>query len=106
MWAGGVLEGALSELNISQNGFNADLLHKVQIEGKSHSVGIPGVVVESVLALQDPGNSEFLFFGQITARQTTVRPDVKVLAGWPSWANPPSRKDLSECVVTLVRVQS
>ncbi|MDH4175666.1 MAG: hypothetical protein OEV97_18185, partial [Betaproteobacteria bacterium] len=106
MWAGGVREGALRELNISQNGFNAELLHKVQVEGKSHSVGIPGVVVESVLALKDPANSEFLFFGQITPGQITVQPDAKVLAGWPSWANPPSRKDLSDCVVTLSRVQS
>jgi TPR repeat protein len=106
MWAGGVREGALSEINISQDGFNAELLHKVQLEGKSHSVGIPGVVVESVLALEDPANSEFLFLGQITAGQITVRPNAKVLDGWPSWANPPSRKDLSECVVTLSRVQS
>lgn len=106
MWAGGVREGALSELNISQDGLNAELLHKVQHEGKSHSVGIPGIVVESVLALQDPGNSDFVFLGQITPGQITVRPDAKVLAGWPSWANPPNRKDLSECVVTLNRVQS
>jgi len=106
MWAGGVREGALSEINISQDGFNAELLHKAQLEGKSHSVGIPGVVVESVLALEDPANSEFLFLGQITPGQIKVQPDAKVLAGWPSWANPPSRKDLSECVVTLSRIQS
>src|SRR6266704_2985937 len=56
MWAGGVREGVLRELTISQEGFKAQLAHQVQIEGKSHSVEISGIVVESVLAFQDPAN--------------------------------------------------
>ncbi len=101
LWAGGIREGALRELNISRDGFKVELVHTVQLEGKTHSVVVPGIVVESAIALVDPGNSDFLFLGQIRPGQITVRPDAKVLAGWPSWANPPSEKDLSECVVTL-----
>ncbi len=106
MWAGGVREGVLRELTISQEGFKAQLAHQVQIEGKSHSVEISGIVVESVLAFQDPANSDFGFWGQLTPGQITVRPDLKVLDAWPNWVKAPSRKDLSECVVTLSRIQS
>jgi TPR repeat protein len=105
MWAGGVHEGVLREMNISQDSFKADLVHKVELSGKTDSLEILGVVVESVLAFVDPANSEFLFIGRITPGQITVRPDARVLAGWPNWANPPSKKDLSECVVTLRRVE-
>lgn len=105
MWASGVREGILDDLNISQDGFKAQLVSQFQLEGKSQSVEIPGIVVESALAFDDPANSEFIFLGQITPGQITVRPDMRVLAAWPNWARPPRRKDLSECVVTLSPIQ-
>ena len=102
MWAGGIHEGLLRDLNISQDGFKAKLVHQFELEGKSHSVEIPGIVVESALAFEDPGNSDFGFLGQITPGEITLRPEVDaILAAWPNWVKAPSRKDLTECVVTL-----
>ena len=102
MWASGIREGVLGNLNISQDGFKAQLVYQFQLEGKSHSVEIPSIVVESALAFQDPANSDFGFLGQIASGEITVRPDVDaILAAWPNWVKAPSRKDLSECVVTL-----
>ncbi len=106
MWAGGIRDGVVGNINISQDGFNVQLVNDVQIEGKSRSVEIPGIVVESVLAFSDPANSEFGFLGHLTPGKITARPDLKLLDAWPNWVKAPSRKDLSECVVTLSRIQS
>jgi len=102
MWAGGVQEGVLGDLKISQDSFKARLVHQFHLEGKSHTVEIPGIVVESALVFDDPANSDFTFLGQIAPGQITVRPDVDaILAAWPNFVKAPSRKDLTECVVTL-----
>jgi len=73
--------GLLSEPNISQEGFKAELQHKVQLDGKSHSVGIPGIVVESVFALEDPANSGILVSWTDNSWEDYVRPDA-IGASW------------------------
>lgn len=97
MWVEGIREGDV-DVTIVQDSF-AVLLSPESME-------IAGVVVDSALAFHDPANSEFGFVGAISPEAIVVRPEVEsILAAWPRGmpgGRPPSRRDLSRCVVRLV----
>lgn len=106
-WAGGILQGLLGDLNISQDGFTVHIVHQYKIDGKASILEMPGVIAESALTFTDPMNSDFVFLGEIAAKEIKVRPHIeKMLAAWPNWAKPPSRSDLTTCSVTLVPIQT
>ena len=97
-WAGSIGGGEIRDLEIKQDGFSIELVHRPALPFK-----VTGVVVESALAFTDPMNSDYVFIGKIKADKLKIRPDVdSILAAWPGWASPPSRKDLRKCKVTLV----
>lgn len=102
MWAGGIREGVIAELDIVQDRFTIQLTHRFQDQGQASTIEIPGLIVDSAITFADPGNSDFGFVGEVRAGKITVRPDAKaILRGWPDWVPKPSRKDLADCVVTL-----
>jgi len=102
LWATGVQERHMGNLQVTQEGYSASLDHRLQLKGKEESLGMAGIVVESALAFKDPANSDLVFLGEIAPERITVRPDADaILAAWPSFIPAPSRQDLSECVVTL-----
>jgi TPR repeat protein len=102
-WTGGIRQGLLGDINISQDGFKVHILHRYKIDGKSSNLEMPGVIAESALTFTDPMNSDFVFLGEVAAKEITVRPHVeKMLAASPNWVKPPSRSDLTTCSVTLV----
>ena len=105
LWVRGMLMGELSTLNITQHGFIANIAQ--QAKHKSSTLKMPAIIVESSLALADPGNSDFRFRGEVTGDEITLRPDVdEILATWPSWMRPPSRADLSSCRILFAPGQS
>ena len=101
-WAQSVAAGAITQITISQEAFQLQLVQVFTIEGESGTFEIRGVIVDSTLAFDDLMNSDFGFFGQIAGGTITVQPDVEqILAAWPDWVKAPSRKDLSRCEVSL-----
>lgn len=107
MWTAGIQQGALKDVHISQNGFIVKLVYPVLHKGKTTSLNIQGIVVESSLAFSDPGNSDFGFRGTVKPNEITVRPDInRILASWPSWIKSPNRADLSGCTITLLPIQT
>ncbi|MEW5754702.1 MAG: hypothetical protein AB1810_00210 [Pseudomonadota bacterium] len=104
-WASGVRWGFLTGLSIVQDGFEVQIVQRVEREDISRDVKTPGVVVESKLVFSDFTNSSFIFVGMIEPGKITVRPNVEaVLATWPKMTKAPSKSDLSGCVVTLLPV--
>lgn len=101
-WAQSIGSGAISQITISQEAFELELVQEFTIEGESGTFEIKGVIVDSTLAFDDMMNSDFGFVGQVVGGTITVRPQVdQILAAWPDWIKAPSRKDLSRCEVTL-----
>ena len=72
------------------------------MEGKAYSFKATGIAVGALFALTDPGNSDFLWLGEVNDRTVTLRPDIdQVLASWPGWAHPPKRSELETCRLNL-----
>jgi TPR repeat protein len=102
-WAGMIGKGAAAGIVIVQDGFHIGITQRFDHGGKSGSVTVQGVVVESAIAFYDPVSSDFGFVGEVENRQIMVRPDVEaILNAWPRFAPPPSAADLADCVVVLV----
>jgi TPR repeat protein len=104
LWAGAVREGtAGGAFDAAQNGFVFELAPRSASGVDPAVFKVSGVIVESTLAFFDPGNSDFVFFGDIARQAITVRPDaVATLGAWPAWAPAPGKPDLAACVVTLL----
>ena len=88
-------------IEIRQNNMNALVVVSVLQDDGEFDVSNPAAVVESALAVIESTNSDYYFRGQFNNDVIEIRPDVSVLNTWPKWANPPSRSDLEECVITL-----
>ena len=88
-------------VEIRQNNMNALVVVSVLQDGGEFDVSNPAAVVESALAVIEATNSDYYFRGQFNNGVIEIKPDVSVLETWPKWANPPSRNDLEECVITL-----
>ena len=64
-----------------------------------------GVCVENAIALVDPMNSDYTLVGEFHDGLITIRPDVdSILNAWPDFVQPPSRSNLTSCVVKLTPV--
>lgn len=101
LWVGVIHEGSLSGIEISQDGFEAQILIRIEHEGRKMSLKNPAAIVESAISVVDASNSDYYFKGVITEEQIVIRPKVSVLDTWPQWAGPPSRDDLENCTITL-----
>ena len=88
-------------IEIRQNNMNALVVVSVLQDDGEFDVSNPAAVVESALAVIEATNSDYYFRGKFNNGVIEIRPDVSVLNTWPKWANPPSRSDLEECVITL-----
>lgn len=106
-WAIGIQGGALADLKITQDDHEVRMVHRFASDDGEFDVEVPGTVVENALVFTDPMNSDFDYFGDIAGNKITVRPDVdRILAAWPEWVGKkPSRDNLSNCIVTLTRME-
>lgn len=100
-WADLVLTGT-EPIEITQDGFEAQLIISTEYEGKKVSFPIQAIIVESSILLQEPLNSNYFFRGVIKDREVEFKPDASVLRTWPQWAGPPKPTDLERCAITLV----
>lgn len=91
-------------IEIRQNNMNALLVVSVLQDGGEFDVSNPAAVVESALAVIDAANSDYYFRGQFNNDVIEIKADVSVLETWPKWANPPSRRDLEKCIITLKKM--
>jgi len=91
-------------VEITQDNMDAQVIVTVEQDGKESSLANPAAVAESAMAVNEATNSDYFFRGEIKSNVIVFKPDVSVLKTWPKWANPPSRKDLEKCVITLERI--
>ena len=103
VWAGGIRERPLGRLfDLSQDGFTVQLAAHGASGADAAVFSASGIVVESVLVIADPVNSDFSFLADILAEAITARPNTaRILEAWPNWAPAPARSDLDTCMVTL-----
>jgi hypothetical protein len=88
---------------ITQDGIDAKVVITVEHEGKDLSQTHAAAVAGSAVALNEATNSDYYFRGEMKNSAIVFKPEVMVLKTWPKWANPPSRKDLENCMITLER---
>jgi hypothetical protein len=101
MWAQLIVEKRTSSIEITQDGFDAQVVVSTEDEGRKIGLRNRAAVAESGIALQDGMNSDYYFRGTIEQGRIELKPDVSVLRSWPNWAGPPRQKDLENCTVTL-----
>ena len=104
MWAALIQRQSHKAIEITQDDMDAQVIIKVEHEGKERSLKNSAAVAESAMALNEASNSDYYFRGEIKGNLIVFKPDLLVLKTWPKWANPPSRSDLEECVITLERL--
>lgn len=90
-----------NEIEITQNGIEAQVVVKANQEGKELSLKNPAVIAESAISVVDGFNSDYFFRGDIKDQAIVIKPILLVLDTWPDWAGPPSRADLENCTITL-----
>ena len=100
-WVGLIHEGSASDVEIQQDGFEAQLIVKWKSGGEEFSLENPAVIVEAAIFVLDAMNSDYGFRGKVKGEVISLKPDKSVLKGWPEWANPPRKKDLRKCTITL-----
>ena len=102
-WADGTRQGLLGAPTFEQDGHEATMIQLADFDGKQ-PIETPVVIVENVLAFTDMMNTDFPFTGVVKGNVITITPDTdRILAAWPDWVKPPSRKNLDKCRVTLTR---
>lgn len=100
-WVGSIREGRASGIEITQDGFDAQVIVSIEHEGKRLSLRNRAAIAESGIALQDEMNSDYFFVGWIKDKEIELKPSLSVLRSWPQWAGPPSREALENCTITL-----
>ena len=68
---------------------------------KKNNFENPVVIVEAAIFVLDVMSSDYGFRGKVKGEVISLKPDESVLKGWPEWANPPRKKDLRKCTITL-----
>lgn len=91
----------LTGVEITQDQFRAQIILRFLSNGKEISIENVAAVVENAIAVQDKMNSDFYLRGELKGGEIAIAPDLSVLDSWPSWANPPKKKDLQKCIITL-----
>ena len=104
LWISPILSGDATEIRIEQDGADAALVVSMPLDGKIQSLRSEAAVVETSIVIVDPMNADYYFRGQVEDGRVVIRPDIRVLSGWPDWASPPKRKDILGCVVELTAV--
>ena len=103
MWAQGVANKELGKPTILQNGHECQIVQSIDFNGVE-PLETPAVIVEDTLVFADLMNTDFLFVGHIQGNTVEIQPDTDfILDAWPDWVNPPKRKDLDNCRVTLTK---
>ena len=100
-WVGVIHEGSASDVEIQQDGFEAQLIVKWKSGGEEFNLENPVIIVEAAIFVLDAMNSDYGFRGKVKGEVISLKPDESVLKGWPKWANPPRKKDLRKCTITL-----
>ena len=100
-WISSIASGMVSSISIDQDGVDATLEIEIMHEGSPLTLKSDIAVVESSIAVGDEMNPDYYSLGEAADGKITVRPDVRVLTGWPNWASPPTREDIIECRVEL-----
>ncbi len=104
MWAALIQRQNHRAIEITQKDMDAQVIITVEHKGKDVNLKNSAAVAESAMALIEASNSDYYFWGEIRDNVIVFKPDLSVLRTWPKWANPPSQKDLEDCVVTLERL--
>lgn len=103
MWAQGIATKELGNPSILQSEHECQIVQMVDFNGRE-PLETPAVIVEDKIILADLMNTDFLFVGQVKGRVIEFQPDSDfILDAWPDWVNPPKRKDLDGCKVTLTK---
>ncbi len=100
-WVALIHEGFASDVEIEQEGYEAQLIVRVEYEGEKCTFENPAVVIESAFFVREAESFDYYFRGEIKGQSIVIKPDLSILVGWESWARPPREKDLRKCTITL-----
>jgi hypothetical protein len=101
LWVSLISEGRPIDIEIKQDGCDAELIVSTEVDGKPVSLKNIAAIAASGIAIQDSMNSGYYFQGDIKNKQIVLKPSASVLRSWPEWAGPPSKNDIDNCVITL-----
>ena len=101
LWVSAIHETSDSIIEIKQDDMSADFVIKGTSNNQEFSLDNPAAIAESSIAILDAMNSEYYFRGEVQDQGIVIKPTLSVLNTWPSWAGPPSRRDLKNCEITL-----
>jgi hypothetical protein len=103
-WASLIANG-YDHVFVSQNGSEVMLEVSKKRRRNNPERSASGIIVENAVSLTDPMNSDYIMNGEYLDGIITIHPDVEsILQAWPDFIQPPSRANLSSCVVTLMPV--
>jgi hypothetical protein len=103
-WASLIADG-YDHVFVSQNGPEVTFEASKKRHRNKPERSATGYCVENAISLVDPMNSDYVLIGEFLDGLITIRPDVEsILRAWPEFIQPPSRANLSSCVVKLAPV--
>jgi len=105
-WASSIAKG-YDHIFVSQNGSEVTFEASKKRRRNKPDRTAAGFCVENAISLIDPMNSDYVLIGEFNDGLITIRPDIEsILQAWPDFIQPPSRANLSSCVVKLAPVGS
>ncbi len=105
-WMALVQAGDVTQVRVYQDNVEATFEVIFDQDGRSRTLQNRAAVVESSIAIADSMNSDSFSTGTLQDGELVIRPDERVLDGWPEWAGRPEREDILACAVVLTRVAS
>jgi TPR repeat protein len=93
--------GDVTHVEITQDGFEIEVVLVFAVDGKEFRLSNSAVIVEQGMVMVDELNTDYYFWGVVDDGNITIAPDPGVLAAWPEWAGPPKREDLEGCTIIL-----
>lgn len=100
-WMAFVEENLATRIEVTQTGFVGELAGIAEFKGEKLPFANQFAVSQTSIALVDEMNSDYWVEGSIKDGVIVFVPDLSNLEVWPAWANPPKRKHLERCKVTL-----
>ena len=104
IWAAVIQKQQQSGIEIIQDGIEAQIVIEFTQKDMEMSIKNPAAIAESAISVVDAMNSDYFFRSEIKDNVIVFKPNLVVLDTWPKWADPPSRSDLENCTITLVRL--
>jgi hypothetical protein len=90
------------DLRIRQEGMNINVVQPCEHESDKFDLENSGITVDDAVLIVEEVNSDYRYVGTIHDGVISLRVDAdRVLASWPDFQKPPSKKAIESCLITL-----